>query len=380
MHAHGPILILYASAGAGHMIAARGLEQALRRQRPDADSEVCDVLEISNVFFRRLYAGGYSGLVRHAPAAMGWLYDAMDRPDGRVQNAIRVWIQNFNKLPIVRYIAQKKPQLIINTHYLSAEIIAQMRRAGELTCPQVVVTTDLETHRIWVQEPTERYYAATDDGKAYLTTWGVDANRIQVTGIPVRPGFNQSLAREEARRRCRLDPQQPVVLLLTSGFGSHLVTELVDQLLTTHEVAQLAVIVGRNEHLRARLARQVHRAMRSVQIIGFTDRMHEWMRAADLVVTKPGGLTSSEALACALPLVIMNPIPGQETRNSDLLLERGAAIKVNNVRLLGYRVNRLLANPDRLATLRAAAGSLGQPDAADRIISDALSLTETPAV
>jgi processive 1,2-diacylglycerol beta-glucosyltransferase len=371
------ILVLTTSAGGGHLIAARALEHALRAQAPGADIEVLDVLAIANVLFRKLYAGGYLGLVRHAPAVMGWLYETMDRPRNEVLDALRVWTQDLSKRPIVRHLLQRRPGLIVHTHYLPAEIVAQMRRAGQLDCPQVTVTTDYETHRIWVHEPTERYYAATEDGKVYLTLCGVASERVRVTGIPVRPGFEQMLDRHEARRRCGLDLNRPAVLLLCGGFGVGPTAELLRELVFMPADAQVMVIVGRNEKLRARLERQVASAARPVRVVGFTDKIHEWMQAADLVVTKPGGLTVAESLACALPLVIVDPIPGQEVGNADYLLEHGAAIKVNNARLLGHRVSALLADPARLEHLRAAARAIARPHAARDIAADALALWQT---
>lgn len=374
----GPIVVLTASAGAGHLIAAEALAHELRAQVPGITVEVLDVLSISNVVFRRLYAGGYLGLVRHAPAAMGWLYDAMDRPNGYIQNSVRIWIQNFNKLPTVRCVLQRRPRLILNTHYLPAEIVGQMRRAGQFECPQVTITTDYETHRIWVQQPTERYYTATEDGKAYLVTAGVRPEQVLVTGIPVRPGFDVELGVSAARQHCGLDAGRPVVLLLCGGFGVGPIGELLHELMHMPTDAQVVVIAGRNEALRTRLAEQAQAGPPRVRVVGFTDQMHAWMQAADVVVTKPGGLTVAEALACGLPLVIVNPIPGQETRNSDYLLEHGAAIKVNNPRLLGYRVGKLLADTARLRGLQHAARAIARPHAARDIVADALRLLAAP--
>jgi processive 1,2-diacylglycerol beta-glucosyltransferase len=366
------ILILAASSGAGHLIAARALEHEVRAQAPGARVEVLDVLTITNALFRKLYAGGYLGIVRHLPSAMGWLYDTMDRPDAWGKDATRICVQNASKRPIVRHVLQQRPALIINTHYLPGEIVAQMRRAGQLACPQVTVTTDYETHRIWVQEPAERYYTATEDGKVYLTTWGVAPERVLVTGIPVRPGFAQVIDQREARQRCGLDPHCPVVLLLCGGFGVGPIAGLLHELVRMPGAAQVVAIAGRNEVLRRRLERQAEGAPRPVRVIGFTDQVHEWMYAADVVVTKPGGLTVAESLACGLPLVIVNPIPGQETRNADYLLEHGAAIKVNHVRMLGHRVSGLLADGPRLEGLRAAAQAIARPHAARDIVADAL--------
>ncbi len=368
------ILILTASAGAGHVIAAQALEQAFRAADPTAAVRCVDVLEVAGRVFRGMYGGGYLALIRHFPTGMGWLYDALDRPPGRLSERLRLAIQDAFCGPVVRFLRAEHPRLIVNTHFLSAEIVAQLRRAGRLAARQVTVCTDFETHRLWVNEPTERYYVATDVGKAYLTTWGVPAAAVRVTGIPVRPAFTTPLPLAEARRRCGVNPDQPLVLLLCGGFGVGPVGELLRELVRMPAAGQIVAIVGRNEPLRRRLAELAHGARRPVTVVGFTDRMHEFMFAADLVVTKPGGLTVSEALACGLPLVIVNPIPGQETRNADWLLEHGAAVKVNHPRLLGYRVATLLGDPARLATLRAAARGAGRPQAGAEIARDALAL------
>lgn len=371
---HGRILILSASAGAGHMMAAEALRTTFAAHSPRSEVEVVDVLQMSNPFFRRLYAQGYLALVNHAPSAMGWLYEALDRPNQEYRDRLRTLFQNVNTRSTIAYLTRTQPDLIVNTHFLSAEIVAELRRRGVLKCPQVTVTTDFETHRLWVQSPTEHYYTASEEGKAYVMEWGVPSADVTVTGIPVRPAFNAPLDPAMLRKRYDLAPDQPVVLMLCGGFGVGPTLELLRELLRTPDHVQLVVVTGQNERLRRRFDHIARGRPRTIRVLGHTDRMHELMRAADLVVTKPGGLTVSEALVCGLPMVVVNPIPGQEARNSDFLLERGAGIKVNNPRLLGYRIMRLLQQPERLARLRIAALALGRPDAADLIAADALKL------
>ncbi len=372
-----PILILSASAGAGHTVAAKAIEDELRLQFRGAVIEVHDTLQHANAFFRNLYSRGYLGLVNYAPAAMGMLYDATDRPLKRRRD-VRSAFQNMNVRKFVRFLIDRKPRLIINTHFLPAEIVAQLRRSGRLACPQVTVTTDFETHRLWAQQPTERYYTATEDGKAYLQTWNVPERDILVTGIPIRTAFEQTIDREVCRARLDVKEQLPLILLLAGGFGVGPTESLFGELARMSAAAQIVVITGRNEALRARLEAIRGTMQRPARIVGYTDEMHLWMQAADLLVTKPGGLTTAEALACGLPMVIVNPIPGQETRNSDYLLENGAAIKVNNARLLGYRVSRLLDCPERFESLARAARSLARPGAAGRIVADAIGLISNP--
>jgi processive 1,2-diacylglycerol beta-glucosyltransferase len=264
--------------------------------------------------------------------------------------------------------------LIINTHFLPAELVAEQRRRGRLHCPQMTVTTDYETHRLWVQPPTERYFAATELGRAGLESWDVPADAIEVTGIPVRSAFTRPPERAAARARHGLAPDRPVVLLSCGAFGVSGSEEVFRELMRLPGDVQHVVICGRNERLLARLAELLSPERSGVRLLGFSDEMESWMAAADVLVTNPGGLTTSEALACGLPMVLVNPIPGQEQRNADYLLEHGAAIKVNNCRLLAHRVESLLRDAGRLRALRAAATRLARPDAAQRIADSAIRL------
>ncbi|MFN0137037.1 MAG: MGDG synthase family glycosyltransferase [Phycisphaerae bacterium] len=369
---HAPILILTASAGAGHGVAAIAVAEALQKRLPGAAVIVHDVLESANAFFRNLYANGYLGLVRHMPAAFGMIYEATDRPARNMRRNLRSWFQNINSRRTMRHIEGLRPRLIINTHFLSAEIVAHMRSSGRLTCPQVTVTTDFETHRLWAQPPTERYYTATEEGREYLTTWGADPAHIRVTGIPVRAAFAEPTARADACARLGLIEDLPLILMLCGGFGVGPVEDFVRALLQLQTPAQIAVIAGRNPKLQARLDAIAAGATPRLRVVGFTDEMHVWMRAASLVVSKPGGLTAAEALAVGVPLVIVNPIPGQESRNSDYLLENRAAIRVHNARLLRFRIDRLLADEPRLTAMAAAARCLGRPNAATDVVEDAI--------
>lgn len=369
-----PILILTAATGAGHTVAAHALHAAMEKLAPErATVEVVDVLEVGSRLFRRVYGGGYSDLVRHLPAGMGWLYDRMDTSKSGGSERLRRGLQALLVRKIPQFLEAKQPRLIVNTHFLAAEIVAGLRQGGRLDCPQVTVTTDFETHRMWVQPPTERYYTATELGKALLASWGVPAADILVTGIPVRAAFERHMPHSEARQRLGLAPDQPTVLLLSGGGGVGPTARLLVELLHMPAAAQIITVAGHNEPLRRRCEALASASPRTVRVIGYTESLHECMHAADLVVTKPGGLTTSEALASHLPMVLVNPIPGQETRNSDYLLEQGVAIRLNNLRLLGYRVGKLLECPDTQERMRARAAALTQPEAAERIAADALS-------
>lgn len=371
------ILILSASVGAGHMRAAQALEVAFSESVPDAHVRNVDVLDLTNAAFRRVYGTAYLDLVNKAPHVLGYFYDLLDRPPrtrGRAGDRLRRVVQRLNLTRLTRFLASERWDLVVNTHFLSSEIIASLQRRKKFHAPQVTVTTDFETHRLWVHQPCERYFTATEEGALYLPSWGVPEDDTRVTGIPIHPDFSRGPDRDNCRADLGLTGARPVVLQLAGGFGVGPVARLFQALLEVDAPMDLLTVCGRNERLRTQLSKVVIPARHSARVFGFTKEMDRFMRAADIVVTKPGGLTTSEALACGCAMVVVNPIPGQESRNSDFLLENGAAIKVNNVATLPHKVGGLLADRDRLARLKSISRRLGRPRAAFDVVDECLSI------
>jgi processive 1,2-diacylglycerol beta-glucosyltransferase len=371
------ILVLSASVGAGHLRAAEAVELALRQTVPDAHVRNLDVLDLTNRLFRRVYGRFYLDLVNLAPHALGYFYDLMDQPSrsGKSRgDRLRLAWEKLNLKKFMKLLTEEPWDLVINTHFLPAEIIASLRKRRRLSLPQVTVTTDFDTHRLWVNSPCERYFAATEEGAIYLRHWGVPAEHIFVIGIPIHPVFSAPKDRKVCLARHGLAQDRPVILQLSGGFGVGPIEKLFHAMLEVQRPIQLVTITGRNEALRKRLAAIAQPARHRVKVLGFTKEIDELMQAADLVVTKPGGLTTSEVLAREAVMVIVNPIPGQESRNSDYLLENGAAIKVNNAATLAHKVDRLLDDPPRLDRLRENVRRIARPQAAFDVVASALEL------
>jgi processive 1,2-diacylglycerol beta-glucosyltransferase len=371
------ILVLSASVGAGHLRAAQAVELALRETAPDAEVRNVDVLELTNAAFRRVYGKAYLDLVNRAPHVLGYFYDMLDQPSVSGKNRrdrLRLAFEKLNLRPFIRFLREQPWDLAVNTHFLPAEIIAALRKRGDLDLPQVTATTDFDTHRLWVNQPCEHYFTATEEGARYLHHWGVPASDTTVTGIPIHPAFSKPRDRAECRARHGLAGDRPVVLQLSGGFGVGPIEKLYQALLSVERPVELVALAGRNEAVRDRLKAVEVPPRHRAHVLGFTDAVDELMAAADVVVSKPGGLTTSEALARGAAMVVVNPIPGQESRNSDFLLEGGAAIKVNNLGTLAYKVGALLGDPGRLAQLRAGAARLGRPRAAYDVVSKAMEL------
>jgi processive 1,2-diacylglycerol beta-glucosyltransferase len=369
------ILVFSASVGAGHLRAAQAVELALREVIPDALVRNVDVLELTNTAFRRIYGKLYLDLVNKAPHVLGYFYDLMDQPSRSGKNRsdrLRLAVEKLNLRNFIRLLKDEPPDLIVNTHFLPAAIVASLRRKGELNVPQVTATTDFETHRLWVNQPCDHYYTATEEGARYLQHWGIPAERTTVTGIPIHPVFAVTKDRAECRARHGLRGDRPILLQLAGGFGVGPIAKLYRSLLAVEHPIELAAVAGRNEEVKRELEAVEVPPRHRVKILGFTDQIDEYMAAADVVVSKPGGLTTSETLARGAAMVIVNPIPGQESRNSDYLLENGAAIKVNNLGTLSYKIDNLLKDGARLAQLKANAVRLARPRAAYDVANHAL--------
>jgi processive 1,2-diacylglycerol beta-glucosyltransferase len=371
------ILILSASVGAGHVRAAEAVELAVRELAPDATVKNVDVLTLTNALFRRVYAKAYLDLVNKSPHVLGYFYDLMDQPSRSGKNRrdrLRLAAEKLNLQPFVRFLTREPWDLVINTHFLPAEIIASLRRQERLAVRQVAATTDFETHRLWVNQPCDHYFTATEEGARYLVHWGVPPGDITTTGIPIHPVFRSPKDRSACLAKHGFTGDRPVILQMSGGFGVGPIERLYQALLDVEVPLHVMVVSGRNEELKTRLEAVAVPPRHCAKILGFTKDIDELMAGADLVMSKPGGLTTSETLACGAAMVIVNPTPGQEYRNSDFLLENGAAIKVNNIATLAFKVTDLLGDPGRLDQLKANARRLARPNAAFDVARRALEL------
>jgi processive 1,2-diacylglycerol beta-glucosyltransferase len=374
------ILILSASVGGGHLRAAEAMELALRQTAPAAAIRNIDVLTLANKAFRRIYGKGYLDVASRAPHFLGYVYDLLDRPrekEGEFEpDRLRVALEKLNMHPFLRLLKSESWDMVVNTHFLPAEIIGSLRSSGQISVLQVTVTTDFMTHRLWVQEPCEHYFVATAESGVYLNSYGVHHERISVTGIPIHPVFCRRKSRSECIRAQGLGGDRPIVLLLSGGFGVGPVEQIFHAVLTIESPIEVVVVCGRNEELRQKLSQQPSPPRHRVTVLGYTTDIDELMAVADVVISKPGGLTSAEVLARGSVLAIVNPIPGQESRNSDYLLENGAAIKIGPVATLPFKIETLLNDPRRLARLKANARRLSRPRAAFAAAEKVLALIQ----
>lgn len=363
------VLVLSVSAGSGHVRAAEALLAQAAIDCPQLQIMHRDVLSLVPSLFRRIYADWYLRLADGLPEAWGWLYRKTDRRAGTgLADRLRRLVQRASAGRLFDEIDRVAPDAIVCTHFLPAELLASARQRGLLDCPVWVQVTDFDLHQLWVHEGISGYAVANDELAYRLERTGVPAAQILVSGIPVMPAFLQPPAREAAAAQWRLDPSKTTVLMMGGGAGVGLSPEQVKALLMQHPALQLIVLAGRNARLLAALQAIEAAHPERLRAVGFTDQVPALMACADLVITKPGGLSTSECLVMGLPMLLVNPIPGQEERNAALLLQEGAAQRADDPATLQFRLERLLSSPDRLAQMRARARALGRPDAARALL------------
>jgi processive 1,2-diacylglycerol beta-glucosyltransferase len=369
------ILILSASVGSGHIRAAQAIESALGRILPNATIANVDALKLTNAAFRRAYGGGYFRAIEVAPRLVGWIYDFLDHPgDGGAATNARQFLERLNFTKLIRLLTDQHWDLVICTHFLPAAIIANLRRREIVRFPYAAVVTDFDVHGLWINRPCERFFVATEEARANLTALGIDGSDVAVTGIPIDPIFAEPRDRREAIERMQLAADRPIVLQMAGGFGVGSIERIHRSICEIDIPLQIVVVTGKNAEAASALTAMELPSRHRRKVLGYTTEMHDFLTAADVVVSKPGGLTTSESLACGCPMVIAEPIPGQEDRNADFLLENGCGIKVNNLASLSHKLGSLLDDPERVAHMRAAALRCSRPRAAFDIATGCLQL------
>ncbi len=370
-------MILAAGVGSGHNMAASAVEAGLTTLEPDAEVRRLDILETTNEVFNRLYDDAYFQLVSQAPWLVGWGYDNADPPFKLAASPLK-WLEQLNTVSFVRELREYNPDVVICTHFLPARLVSLMLARKQLRATLTVVTTDYDFQGLWLTAPFHHFFAAREESREYLTTLGIPADRVTASGIPVRTGLADPVDDVSVRLEFGLRPGVPVVLISAGAAGGSYTLQLVRQAMRMRSEFQAVVVCGRNAELKSGVEALVAGRDRDFVVLGFTDRMADLMRVASLFVGKPGGLSSSECMAAGLPMVIVNPIPGQEVRNADYLLEEGAAVRCNYATTVGYKIDGLLSDPQRLAAMAAAARRVGRPDAGRDVARTSLAAAPEP--
>jgi processive 1,2-diacylglycerol beta-glucosyltransferase len=361
------VLILTASVGTGHNQAARAIHAEFTEQHPELNVEVRDVLDFAGLYFRTKYATGYTLSVTRFPRFYGLGFNLTDRPSGPGRTLGERWKllrEGWAMRRLIDFVAERQPRLILHTHMLAPPLLSRAMRQGQLpNIEQRVIVTDIHAHRWWYAEDVEHWYLPQEATAEQLRRWKIEPQRWTVSGIPIMPKWSSPLADRQALcDELDLPVDRPIVLLsggaeFTCGPVIRIARGLAESLRDVCVVA----LAGRNKALLSRLWRLSRRYAGQIVPMGFTDRMHELSALASLLVTKPGGIITSESLAKGTPMLFLRPVPGQEAHNAAFLVEQGAGIVAPQARDAISQAAELLGDLPRLAKMAESARALHRP-------------------
>lgn len=367
------VLIVHAKAGAGHLRAAEAVYGAFKRNGQIDDVMLIDCLDYTTPIFKYLYPRVYMWMVRFAPWLWAFFYYALDlrfiyaliRPFRRFNNALASGL--FEK-----FLKEQNPELIISTQFFASEIISAAKRKKLIDSKLITVVTDFGAHAFWESKEADFFVVGSEDTKADLLRRNIPEEKIRVLGIPIEPPpqqFNITRAYQEMNLR----EDSFVILIVGGGFGVGPIQEIVTSLnslkKTQRDKLQLLVVCSRNKKLHAQMDHVAQRAKIDIKIFGFVPDLYKMMLVSDVIISKSGGLTTSESLAVGLPMIIISPIPGQETKNCSLLVKQGAALRINFANQIKGVIEGLIEREGALEVMHHQALMLARPNAAGYIMS-----------
>jgi processive 1,2-diacylglycerol beta-glucosyltransferase len=371
------ILLLSVSAGAGHVRAAEAILSRIGENQCGVTAVHMDAMHFVSWLLRKLYVDLYIFLLKRIPSLWGYVYRVTQNAKscGGMHN-LRRWAERVNSKSLLKEIKKHNPDFIVCTHFFPAEVLSQMLAAGKLNCPVWVQVTDFDLHQMWVQERMAGYFVPNDEVAFRMRDRGVHAEKIHVTGIPIMASFSKQLDRRICARELGIDPQVRTLLLMGGGAGLGSLSAVAEHLLGWQQNFQIIALAGKNLAALDALKKLSVRYPGKLVPVGYTHEVERLMACADLAITKPGGLTTSECLAMGLPMIVYAPIPGQEERNANFLLEQGVALSAFDLVTLQYRIKYLLEHPEKLEEMRIKATSLGTPEAACKVLDVVLESSE----
>jgi len=378
------ILISYAYAGIGHKKAGLAIEKALSQKscRPglnlayktDSGIEVktVDVLDYTNAFFKFSYPRIYLFLVTRTPTLWGLFYYLLDfKAVDFFAAPLRRFLHRINSKRFIEFIKDTGPDVVICTHFLPAEIISGLKAKGEFKGKLVTVVTDFIAHSFWMAAESDYFIGALQKTKNDLVRRGVPEEKIRIMGIPCDPVFGILKGRDSLIKKLGIEPGLFNILIMSGGFGTGPIREIVDRINNLEkeivDKLQLIVICGKNQALLKELTSASKDLKVRIKAFGYMDNVDEFMEVSDLIVTKPGGLTISEALSKTLPMVIVQPIPGQETRNCKILQGYGTAVRANNAGQVCNLIKEFVNCSEKIIGTRTRIKLLAYPDSARHI-------------
>ncbi len=362
-------LIFSVSIGAGHDSVARAIAERLLTDFPGSEVQIIDTFRYINSILNKVVVGSYMETLRFSPKVWGYLYDQAEGGDKLID------VSNlFAKMvspKIVQLIKQTNPQVIITTHAFPTGMLGSIKHRGKIKTTLASAVTDFHVHPIWFSQDIDMYFIPAADLGYDLVQEGIQTEKIKPVGIPIRMQFDRELDIAQVKKEYSLCGN-PIVLVMGGGLGLGRI-ELITKKILSDERFGVVVVAGKNKRLFDNLSGWEDPRLR---VFGYVEDMAKVIAACDLVISKPGGVTIAEVLAMKKPLIIYSSLPGQEDRNTDYLLNKGAAIKVKKMETLIPELLALWENPLKLRQMREMANYLGSRQASKLVWDNLCPLLE----
>ena len=359
------ILILSASTGGGHMRASKAIENYMSEHDESANVKIVDSLLYINPILNKTVTSGYVYLATKTPKIYGKLYELTNKEDRWISFVSRLNYLFANKL--LPLIDEFKPDVIITTHPFPTEMVSILKSKELVNIPLVCIMTDYAPHKTWVNQQVDAYIVSNDDMVKEMSNIGIKEEVIYPYGIPIEQVFFEKKDKDLVLDELELNPNLPTILMMAGSFGVTNVFKIYEDIININRDFQVIVITGKNQKLYDEFAKVINKSEKQTKLIYFTDEVNKFMQAADIIITKPGGLTITEALASNIPMAIFDAIPGQEEENADFLINHNMAIKLEKGQSCDKLIEELLINKEKLNNMKEACKSFDKNDSSKNI-------------
>ncbi len=368
------VLILYITKRSGHHCAAIALEKAFKKNFPDIEINIVDAFKYTNPILNKIAHKTYMQLIRSNPDVWEYLYD--NPGIVRRSQKLKRLIHKYNSRKLLSLLGEFNPDLVICTQAFPCGMVADLKKYRNMNLPIVGVLTDYVAHSFWFYDNVDLYVVPDESTKKRMIKSGIVEGKVRVHGIPIAPEFNVEVDKKTIYEKFNLNPDLTTILIMGGGRGLGQIKEMVFSLCKINKEFQMIVICGVNKKLSKYLkkkSKKINR-MKRFSVLEYASNIYEIMSISDILISKPGGITTAEALAKNLPMIIFNPLPGQEKSNAEFLLNIGTAIRCDNISDLRILTSDLLENKNKLTVMAQSADASKHPNSAIEIVSDAISL------
>ncbi|OAA86686.1 MGDG synthase family glycosyltransferase [Clostridium ljungdahlii] len=362
------VLILSISAGGGHGNAAEAIKSYIALKAPKSEVKIIDTIKYINPIIDKVVIGSYLKSLKVSPYLYGKLY-TYSEDDYTITNTISSKLIEAMTCKLIPLIREFKPNILIATHSFSTEMLSVLKSKYNMNIPCMSIITDYYSHSSWLHPYIDAYVVSNEDMISKMIFKGISNDTIYNLGIPVKPDFNINYDRGDTLESLDLCESKFTILVMGGSLGLGKIVDIYKQLTNINEDIQIIIITGKNKKLYAELSKIKDSSSKETRIIGFTDHVNKYMQACDLLLTKPGGLTITEALICKIPLGLFSPIPGQEEKNAQFLLRHNLAVNLTDIEKCGENIEKLLHSKDELKSMVENCSKFSKPYAGNDIFN-----------